>query len=487
MPRAELPFADGFYVSEAGPLAAKRCVNMRPVVPQTDAASGQALLHTEGTTELGRASVGFSRGGIVFSDGVAYRVIGTSLYSVNQFGVLTDRGTVAGTDDVSMDSNGINICIVNPTGDTYFYTPVTNIFETEASASFQSFGQATSVTFKSGFYVFTTDVSFFSGSDKSSNDGKSFNSLDFLDADINPDIIIKGFNDHNQLYIGGTETIQVYRAIITTGFPFELIPGALIPKGFAARGAVTNFDSSFIFLGGGKDERPGIYKAIGSNFVKLSTSAIETQIHKNTEADIAAARAFTYAADGNHYAVFTVGDNTFVYDQTASKLAGIPRWHERQTGITNGDGFKCWRAVHGLKVNGKIQVGDDRSGLIGELDSSVYKEYGELIEKMWSTKPFVNNGDKIFSNELELFMETGVGNADDNDPQIRMDYSDNGSKIFTPEISKTMGAIGAYKTRVKWKRLGAIPLTRVLRWKTTAPNKINVFSLFANAKGGRSG
>jgi hypothetical protein len=487
MPRSELPFADGFYVSEAGPLAEKRCVNMRPVIPETDAASVRTLLHTEGITELGRAVTGTSRGAIVFSDGVAYRVIGTNLYSLDQFGGLTSRGTVGGEADVSMDSNGINICIVDPFGDTYFYTPVTNIFETEVSAAFDSFGQATSVTFKSGFYVFTTDTNFFSGSDKSANDGKDFNSLDFLDADINPDIIMKGFNDHNQLYIGGSETIQVYRAIVTTGFPFELIPGALIPKGFSARNAVTNFDASFIFLGGGKDEKPGIYKAVGSNFQKLSTSAIETQIHKNTEADIAAARAFTYAIDGNHFAVFTIGDNTFVYDQTASRLAGIPQWHERQTGITNGEGFKCWRAVHGVLVNGKIQVGDDRSGLIGELDSGVYKEYGCLIEKMWSTKPFINQGNKIFSNEVELFMETGVGNVDENDPQIRMDYSDDGSKTFTAEIPKTMGAIGTYKTRVRWKRLGAIPLTRVLRWKTTAPNKVNVFSLFVNASGGKSG
>jgi len=185
--------------------------------------------------------------------------------------------------------------------------------------------------------------------------------------------------------------------------------------------------------------------------------------------------------------VFTIGQHTFVYDQSTSQLSGKPEWHERQTGVTNGTGFQVWRAVHGALAYGQINVGDDRSGLVGELDKDLFTEYGNIIEKFWTTKPFLDKGDAIFHGKVELFMRTGLGNAADPDPQIRMDYSDDGSRTFNNEISKSLGKVGEFKQRVRWPRLGRFPLSRVLRWKCTAPVPIDVYGLFANAKGTKSG
>ena len=487
MPRVELPFADGFYVSQSGPLIEKRAVNVYPVIPESDAASNRVLFHTPGVTQSASVTGSNSRGVLVFSDGTPYRVIGTTLYSFDSLNVATNHGAISGISDVSMASNGINIAIVNPTGNSYFFTPSSSTLETITDAAFLSHGQATSVTFKDGFYVFTTDTVFFSSSDKTTNDGKDFNALDFEDAEINPDIIIKGFNDHNQLYILGTETTQVYRTIATSGFPFQLIPGAMIPKGCAARNSVVSFDNSFLFMGGGKDEKPAIYQALGSSIQRISTSSIEQLLHKLTKTEIAETRAFSYSENGSYFAVFTFGSHTLVYDQTTSKLAGKPSWHERQTGVTDGTGFQKWRSVHGAEVRGKIQVGDDRSGLVGELDSSVYKEYGNPIERFWSTKPFIDRGNDIFSQSIELYMETGLGNSDVTDPQIRMDYSDNGSRTFNSEISRSLGKVGEYNTVIKWKRLGRFSTSRVLRWKVTEPVPINVYGLFGNVETTSSG
>jgi hypothetical protein len=487
MARVELDFADGFYVSQSGPYLEKRAVNVYPVIPQSSAVTARALFHTPGIVSLNNTIQGTSRGALVFSDGTPYRVIGATLYSFDHLGNETDHGVISGADDVSMASNGINIAIVNPTGNSYFFTPATGVLELSNSAGFLVHGQATSVEFKGGYYAYTTDLVWFSSSSKTINDGKDFNALDFTDAEINPDLIVRGFNDHNQLYILGDTTTQVYRNIVTEGFPFQLIPGALIPKGCAARNTVISFDNSFLFMGGGMNEKPGIYRALGSSLEKISTQSIDQLIHGNSDEVISNARAFSYAEGGNYFAVFTVGNNTFVYDQTTSQLSGKPEWHERQTGVTNGTGFQAWRAVHGVKAYGKIQVGDDRSGLVGEIDRDTYTEYGNTIERFWTTKPFINNGDDIFSHEIELVMQTGLGDATTPDPIIRMDYSDNGSRSFNSEIRKSMGKVGEYKKRVRWSRLGRIPLTRVLRWKTTDPVPINVFGLFGNAETTSSG
>lgn len=483
MARTSLSFADGFYVSESSPYLNKRAVNVRPIIPQSEAVNERAFFETPGITEFSDVVTGNSRGGIVFSDGAPYRVIGNALYSFDSAGVATNRGAITGTSDVSIASNGINIAIQDPTGDSYFYTPSTTTLQLNNDAVFLSFGQSTSVTFKDGFYIYTTDAIFFSSSDKTINDGKDFNALDVADAEISPDNIVVGHNNHNQLYIGGSGTLEVYRTLEgTSGFPFQRIPGAMIPKGVAARFSMIEFDNTFVFVGGGLNEKPAIWRALGSSVQKISTSSVDQLLQKSTETEIANIRAFSYAERGNYFAVFTVGDHTFVYDAAVSALSGKHEWHERQTGITNGEGFQPWRAIHGLKAFGEIQVGDDRSGKVGELSFNVKTEYDDPIDRFFTTLPFNADGNSIFNQEIELGMQVGVGDMTTPNPTIRMDYSDDGGNTFSNEITKSMGAAGEFKTRVRWTRLGRIPNTRMLRFKMSDPVPFNVYALYANAE-----
>ena len=487
MPRIELPFADGFYVSQSSPLLDKRVVNAFPVIPQADAVSKRALLRTPGIKEFADFGSGVSRGALVFNDGIPYRVVGNSLISTDSFGSITNHGAINGSGDVSMASNGINIAIQDPGGDSYFFTPSTSTLELNNGAVFLSFGQATTVTFKDGFYFYTTDLIFFSSSPKVVNDGKDFNALDFADAEISPDRIVAGHNNHNQLYILGETTIEVYQTIVTAGFPVQRIPGAMIQKGCAARFSIVDFDNTFVFIGGDVGEQPAVWRAVGSNTQKISNSSIDQLMQKNTKQEIADARAFAYSQNGHYFVVFEVGINTFVYDATTSALSGKSEWHERQTGITNGNGFQSWRASHGVKAFGKILVGDNRSGRIGELALQTLTEYGDKIERFFTTKPFIADGDAIFSREIELLMQTGVGDSTTPDPQIRMDYSDDQGRTFSSEISKSMGKVGEFQHRVRWTRLGRIPNTRMFRFKMTDPVEYNVYSFFANAESTGSG
>ena len=120
MPRQALPFAEGFYVSESTGIANKRCVNFRPVVLESPGLNSRALFGSDGLTEVVDFGSGSSRGVIKFSDGTPYRVIGNSLISISSLGAITNHGTISGMQDVSMASNGINIAIQDPGGDSYF-------------------------------------------------------------------------------------------------------------------------------------------------------------------------------------------------------------------------------------------------------------------------------------------------------------------------------------------------------------------------------
>ena len=74
----ELPIATGFYASASLPLAAQRCVNWLPIVPEAEALSDRALFDVPGLTQrtlTGDTIDGVNRGS-QFMDGVLYHVNG---------------------------------------------------------------------------------------------------------------------------------------------------------------------------------------------------------------------------------------------------------------------------------------------------------------------------------------------------------------------------------------------------------------------------
>ncbi len=487
MPRLKVPFAAGFYVSQSVDLVNKRTVNMYPQVPQSGALNERALFHSPGIDSVATVDGGNSRGSIRFPDRTPYFVIGNRLVSIDQSENITDHGFIEGNADVSIATNGINFCIVDPLGKSYFFTPETDVLEEITDAAFLSFGQARTVAFKDGFYVFTTDELFFISSPKTVNDGKDFNALDFADAESSPDRIVKVHNNKNQLYILNRDTIEVYQTVATDGFPFQRITGAQIQRGCLAPNSVIEFDNGFTFLGGDVNDRPSLYKVIGSTAQRLSTSSIDQLLHESSEEEIFAARSFTFSQLGNVYYVLTVGVHTFVYDALASSLAGSPQWHERQTGITRGEGFATWRAVHGVLSFGKVFVGDDRSDRIGSINYDSYKEYDEPIERIVSTQPLTQLGERVFSHQVEMQMEAGQGDSETPDPQIVFDYSDDGGRSFSNEVPRSFGTQGQYEIVPAWARLGRIPNNRIMRWRTTEPVKVSMLAVYANAEVTSSG
>lgn len=481
--RSSLPVVSGFYISEASGLVNRRLSNMYPIYPTQEASTPGALVHTPGTLQIGEApNGGRSRGAFVLKD-IEYRVVGNTFYSVAEDGTFTGLGSVTGGKDVSIATNDINIAIQDPEGSSYFYTPSTGVYEENNDPVFLSFGQARTVTQKDGYYVYTTDDIFFSGSFKGTNDGKSFNALDFEDAEISPDKITKGWVNHNQLYILGETSAEIYQTITTSGFPFQRIVNGVIQKGCIAPNTVTDFDDGFLFMGGDVGELPGIWKAIGSSFTKISDSSIDTIIHSYSKGTQQLSRCWTYAENGAYFAVFRIGNDTLVYDATASKRSGRPQWHARQSGVGDGNTFRPWRAIHGVLAYGEIRVGDADSAVIGELSKDLYMEYGEPIERLIPTLPYINDLDPYFAQEVELYMRTGLGNSDVEDPKIRFNYSDDGGETFTPERWRSLGRVGQRNIRVRWSRLGRASKGRMLQFKITDPVPVEIYGLYANSEG----
>jgi len=298
MARQALEIANGFYTSDSLPLSAQRCINWIPVIPQAAALNNRALFDVPGLTLFGTAS-GVNRGAQEMKE-VPYFVNGNTLYSVDSAGVSTARGIIEGTGRVSLANNGQYLVVVVPGGKGYAYNNVDN---TLAEITDTGYRVSDTVVFKDGLFVFSeTAGNVFFHSE--TNNPFAYDGLAAGAANVDPDKIVAVHINHNELFVCGAETIELFQDIGGAGFVFQRIEGANIQKGVHAAQSLVDFDNTFIFIGGGLNERSAIWKVTGSSSaVKISTSAIDNAIQEFTRDEIKSAFSWTYASGGNFFCV----------------------------------------------------------------------------------------------------------------------------------------------------------------------------------------
>jgi hypothetical protein len=101
-------------------------------------------------------------------------------------------------------------------------------------------------------------------------------------------------------------------------------------------------------------------------------------------------------------------------------------------------------------------VGDREGDDIWELDLDTYTEAGGALQAIMAPPFLWADYARFTVHSYALDLETGVGltTGQGSDPQIVMRYSKDGARTWSAELSRSMGAIGEYRTRVKWNRLG---------------------------------
>jgi hypothetical protein len=486
MPRTPIPIPLGFYTSDSLPFSAQRCVGWIPTVAEGPALNTAKLMQPLGIKQFSDTLVPGGRGGLEF-DGVPFFVNGNSLVSISSSGVITNHGTIPGSGRVSMANSTLHLVIVVPGSSAFVFTKSTSAL---SQITDPDFIVSDTVVFKDTFFVFTTsDGTRFFHSEL--NDPLDFNALDFGTSEINPDPIIAGHVNHNELFILNSETIELFQNIGGSGFVFQRIPGANIQKGCFARSSVVEFDNSFCFIGGGENEKAAVWKVAGSSSaVKISTDAIDSEIQKFTEDEIADSFAMTYAERGQFLALFTfkserIPSRTFIYNATASALSGQKVWFEAQSGLS-AEGNN-WQVAAIVKAYGKLLVSDLTTGLIGELDKATLSYYGDPILRSATTQPFNQDGLPLFAGEFEATFENGVGltTGQGSDPQVIYSYSDNGGREpFLGNTKRSIGKIGRFEQRSIWRRQGRFPVARTIRLIVTEPVVANLLKLAATPEVG---
>lgn len=478
--RVPLPLGFTFYQHASKPFSAQRCVNWVPTVAEGAALSSIMLQQPYGLKEFTDTGLGPNRGAMVMK-GIPYHIQGANLISTSLDGTVTNHGTIPGSGRVSLANNGQYLVIVVPGVSAYAYD---NEARTLARITDSNFQTSDSVVFKDGFFVFSaTDGEQFFVSN--TNDPFTYDGLDFGTAESNPDNIVALHVNHNELFVAGSETIELFQNPTETGadFPFIRITGANIQKGVHAKFSLIEFDNTFCFVGGGLNELSAVWKVTGSSSAtKISSDAIDAQIQKFTREEIEASFAMTFAVNGQFLAVFTfesmrIPSRTFVYNATASALSQQKVWFELQSGLTDGR----WNVESIIYARGRLMVGDSTTGIIGELDSETFTYYGAAIKRQMVTTPFSADGLPVFSGSFEATFQAGVGltTGQGNEPLALMDVSDDGGHTFEYETRRKIGAKGKYKDRSVWERQGRFPVSRSVRVTVTDPVKANLIRLAA--------
>ena len=472
------PILGSSYVTRSVNAADNRMVNLFPeVIPEGGKEPG-FLNRAPGLNFLQAVGTGPIRGLW------AHQTNGTDFYVVSGVEVykltgLTSTplllGKVSGTGPVSIADNGTQIFFAC-NGPSYIYNEVTNVF---APISDPDFPGALTVGYLDGYFVFNEP-----NSQRiwvtALLDGTDIDALDFASAEGSPDGLVAVNIDHREAWLFGSDSVEVWYNAGLPDFPLTRIQGAFNEIGCVATFSVAKLDNTLFWLGTDARGQGIVYKANGYSGQRVSTHAVEWQIQQY--GNISDAIAYTYQQDGHSFYVLTFpsANATWVYD------AATQAWHER-AGWNNGS-FMRHRSNCQCNFGGNTVVGDFQNGNIYTLDLDVYADNGQIQRwlRSWRALPTGQNNLKRtaqhslqldaqagallapVSEAVQLITEDGFGLITESEnilidetallfnppPQFMLRWSDDGGHTWSNEHWAQGGAVGAYGTRIFWRRLG---------------------------------
>lgn len=440
------PILGSTYVARSVNAADARMVNLFPEIIPEGGKEPAFLNRAPGLKFKVSVGLGPIRG-LWSYGGNMYVVSRDKLYKVTSNYTVTTLGTVSGVDGpVSMADNGTQL-FVACNGPSYIYNAQTNVFQQITDSDFPG---AVTVGYLDGYFVFNEP-----NSQKiwvtALLDGTSVDPLDFASAEGSPDGVVGIIVDHREVWVYGTNSVEVWYNSGNADFPLSRIQGAFNELGCVAAYSIAKMDNGLFWLGQDARGQGIVYRANGYTGQRISTHAIEWQIQQY--GNLSDAIGYTYQQDGHSFYVliFPSANATWVYD------VATQAWHER-AGFANGE-FTRHRSNCQVFFNSEVLVGDYQNANIYAFDLDDFSDNGSIQKwlRSWRALPTgQNNLKRTAQHSLQLDLETGVGLnlGQGSDPQVMLRWSDDGGHTWSSEHWVSIGKIGEFYRRAIWRRLG---------------------------------
>ena len=288
------------------------------------------------------------------------------------------------------------------------------------------------------------------------NEGTLWDPADFGVKEGAPDNIRSILADHEELWLFGEETTEIWNNVGDPNFPFQRIAGAFIHQGSVATYAPASCALSVCWLAGGADGQTIALRARGLQPQRISTYAQESAWNAPSF-NVADAVTYSYSDGGHVFWVvcFWAQQAVWVYDMTTDM------WHERAAWDTATKTFLRYRPWYhvflpGWGTGGMHIVGDPATGKLYEQSINYYSDDGDPVEYLRAMPHLINENQYGYHHRLEVLVEMGTQAPADPVPLIGLDWSDDHGHTFNDTIARVapMAASGDYTKRAAFRRLG---------------------------------
>lgn len=265
------------------------------------------------------------------------------------------------------------------------------------------------------------------------NDMQAWDGLDFATAEGKPDVLVRVFEDHRELWLFGEETVEIWALSGGTDSPFT--PQASMERGCGAALSVVGEDNSVFWLG----DDWIVYRADGYRPVRVSTHSVERRIDELPEEARRACVAFTYTDQGHKFLTFRFpGFLTLQYNIATgfwneARTFNRPDWEVLGPSFTKTD-FVLTRAG----------ISRPRRGL--------NTDDGVVVERGGVSAPIAQGAQRIVLRTFFLDCEVGRA-AIGVTPKVMLRTARDG-ETFGNERVRDLAAEGNYARRAIWRNCG---------------------------------
>ncbi len=442
----------------------QRLVNLYPEVHEAGPRKGNVarFVGTPGLRLRATLGDGPIRGVHRANTGQLFVVSGAYLYEVFSHWTATQRSGVLASSSgrVTMADDGTRI-VIGDGGGTAFQAPLA------AGSALVAIGAdcpGGHVAWQDGYFIHTvpnTGQFAISGLN-----AITYDALDVATAEGRPDQLVTLLSVGRRVILFGELTTEVWWNSGDSDFPFARDQSAFVETGTISAGTCVRTNNSVAWVGSDERGRGTVWSANGFTPVRISTHAVELALTSYSRLEEAS--AFAYQQGGHEFYQLTVPGNdddaggTWVYDFSTAL------WHERSYLTATGE--EPHRAWCGTVAFGEVVVGDREDGRIYSYDLAYYSDDGEPIRRLRQT-PHISQDEKLIRHsafEIQAQVGVGLSTGQGSAPVVLLSWSDDGGNTWSSEHTASLGAIGKFKTRARWTRLG-VARDRVYRVAMSDP------------------
>jgi hypothetical protein len=358
-------------------------------------------------------------------------VIGARVYEVNKnlgFRYVNRLETVSS--DVYIDENfNSEIAIVDGTR-LYVYNYGDNTFQSP-DLDFEP----TYIDFQDTYFIASdnNDRWHLSGS----NDGLSWNALDYQQLQTKADKLRAAVVLDRQLWIIGEKASEIWYDQGQQLFPYVRDNSMSIDYGAVNRSSISEGFGMLVWLARNEKSGVTIVSTTGSRPQKISTEGLDYHLNKLTSPEKSS--GFLFQQDGHifYLITFEVDDIGYLYDFNTKK------WY-----YVTDENLGRYIAKGAALLNNKLYIISHNDSSLYEMSTDITTYDGKEVPRIRITPPFRSPDNKPFLlNKIDLQMEQG---ATDEDSCVMLAISKDGGESYGNNVRYDLNPLGKRRNMVTY-------------------------------------